>query len=284
MKRKYTLGSLVMLLLLINSSYVTSQPMPKMKKVKGGTIEMGNSYGLVNEQPVHTIEVKDFFIGKYEVTVEQYLAFCDATNSHYPEWLEEGNDYHEDYVGYHVDYHVETGKNPYYKLLGYSRIENEDLPIAGISWYDATAYCQWLSDKTGKKYRLPTEAEWEYAARGGLKNNNSQYAGDNAIVKIGWTEVNAKSKPHPVGEMKSNELGIYDMCGNVWEWCSDWYDWDYYKNSPKENPQGPEAGNTRVLRGGSWHSRSATSSVSFRYYAYPNFRISLVGFRVVREE
>ncbi|MEM9848751.1 MAG: SUMF1/EgtB/PvdO family nonheme iron enzyme [Bacteroidota bacterium] len=250
----------------------TSFKAPAMIFVKGDTFTMGCKDGRDkdcrdSEKPAHQVRVKDFSIGKYEVTVEEYLAFADATNSHYPKWLEKGN-----------NYHVETGTDDFYKKKGYSR-RAASLPVVGVSWNDAVAYCKWLSRKTGKDYRLPTEAEWEYAARGGQKSNNYQYAGSNTLGTVAWYSGNSDSKPHNVGGKKANELGIYDMSGNVWEWCNDRFDKDYYSNSPSSNPQGAANGRSRVLRGGSWDFSPSFCRVSYRLNGNPDFGSNDLGFR-----
>ena len=141
-----------------------------------------------------------------------------------------------------------------------------------------------MNTKTGLNYRLPTEAEWEYAARGGVKTQNSasqKYSGSNNINEIAWYDNNSNSKTHSVGSKKPNELGIYDMSGNVWEWCNDWYDSSYYKNSPKNNPQGASSGSSRVNRGGSWNINAEYCRVANRYYNSPGSSSHYLGFRLL---
>ena len=230
---------------------------------------MGSNDGYDWEKPVHRVTLGDYYIGKYEVTVGEYLAFCDATKSHYPEWLEAGS-----------EYHIETGSDTYYKGSGYAR-SSVRLPIVGVSWNDAIAYCKWLSSKTGKTYRLPTEAEWEYAAHGGKDSKGYVYAGSNDDKSVGWNDSNSGRKAHEVGGLKANELGLYDMTGNVWEWCSDWYSDSYYSSSASSNPTGPSIGTNRVLRGGGWGGDAQNSRVAFRFFNTPEYRNSSYGFRVV---
>jgi formylglycine-generating enzyme required for sulfatase activity len=122
-------------------------------------------------------------------------------------------------------------------------------PVVYISWNDACAYADWLSKKTGKTWRLPTEAEWEFAAKAG---QNLRYAGTDNLEAAGWFKTNAKKRLHPVGTKMPNFFGLYDMSGNAWEWCSDYYTEDFYKNSPAKNPTGAKSGQSRVIRGGSW--------------------------------
>ena len=168
------------------------------------------------------------------------------------------------------------GNNP-------SNFKDDDLPVEMVSWNDVQEYINKLKAKTGKKYRLPTEAEWEYAARGGNKSRNCAYSGSNKLDEVAWYDGNSGSKTHSVGTKKPNELGIYDMSGNVWEWCSDWYGEDCYKNSPERNPKGPSSGSSRLLRGGSWNYHNNNCRVSTRDNYIPVNSNSFVGFRVVEE-
>ncbi|AEE52506.1 SUMF1/EgtB/PvdO family nonheme iron enzyme [Haliscomenobacter hydrossis] len=248
--------------------------------VKGGSFTMGCTSEQQNcgedEKPTHQVNLGDFYLSKNELTIGEYLKFADETRSHYPEWLEQGS-----------KYNLETGSDDHYKNKGLSR-NATDLPVVGVSWEDAKAYCEWLSRKTGLKYRLPTEAEWEYAARGGglgITQTNfqvTQYAGSNSIDEVAWHSSNSGSKPHPVGQKKPNRLGLYDMSGNVWEWCADWYDSSYYKNSPSTNPPGAITGSDRVCRGGSWNYVPRDARMAGRGRYTPVNRIYDIGFRVAR--
>jgi formylglycine-generating enzyme required for sulfatase activity len=138
-----------------------------------------------------------------------------------------------------------------------------------------------LNKITGGDYRLPTEAEWEYAARGGNKSQGYKYSGSNTIGDVAWYYDNSGSKTHAVGTKQANELGIYDMSGNVYEWCSDWYGADYYSSSRQTNPMGPSSGSYRVIRGGSWCNRARYCRVSIRGSNFPSIRYDLIGFRLV---
>ncbi|MGV8136004.1 MAG: formylglycine-generating enzyme family protein [Mangrovibacterium sp.] len=219
-----------------------------MVAVQGGTFSMGSNEGGDDEKPAHRVTVSDFYMGKYGVTFVQYDAYCEAAGKSKPD--DEG-----------------FGRG--------------NRPVINVSWNDAVAYCRWLSQKTGKTYRLPTEAEWEYAARGGNKSRGYKYPGSNTIDNVGWYRENSGHETHPVGQKQPNELGIYDMGGNVWEWCSDWHDESYYGGSPQNNPTGPLSGSDRVLRGGSWYVNATFCRVSFRYYYDPGDGSYDYGFRLV---
>ena len=216
---------------------------PQMVLVKGGEFMMGDDNGYSNEKPAHKVVVSDFYIGKYEVTQKEWTDIM--------------------------------GTNPsYFKGC-------DNCPVEQVSWNDVLVFIQKLNNKTGKTYRLPTEAEWEYAAGGGA-NNRTKWAGTNIEKDFGvyaWYSVNSGSKTHPIGTKKPNSLGIYDMSGNVWEWCSDWFGSDYYKSSPSNNPKGPSNGSSRVIRGGAWDLHAGSSRVASRYRNTPGDYWDRIGFR-----
>lgn len=155
-----------------------------------------------------------------------------------------------------------------------------DYPMYYVSWDEAMEFCRLLSNKTGRTYTLPTEAQWEYAARGGNKNEGAKYAGSNMIDAVAWYTDNSGSSTHIVGSKRANALGIYDMSGNVWEWCKDWYA-NSYVSYDTNNPVGPSSGSGRVIRGGGWGSSASHCRVANRSYSSPGTRFSYLGFRVV---
>ena len=217
--------------------------------IKSGCFQMGDTFGDGDndENPVHEVCVNDFYMGEHEVTQK--------------EWKEV------------------MGNNPSgFKDCG------GDCPVESVSWNDVQQYIRKLNDKTGMKYRLPTEAEWEYAARGG--GRKEKYAGTSKKSDLGdyaWYEDNSGRKTHPVKAKQPNSLGPYDMSGNVWEWVSDWYDKNYYRNSPKDNPIGPASGKYKVLRGGSWSSWPLDLRATSRYGLKPDSRYTGLGFRIAQD-
>ena len=216
---------------------------PEMVKVEGGTFTMGSD----TKKPAHSVSLSNFSIGKYEVTVGQYKAFCTATSRKMPDAPEWG--------------------------------WNDNHPMVLVNYNDCVAYCNWLGEEYGGSWRLPTEAEWEYAARGGNKSIKYQYSGGSDLDELGWYADNSSGQANYVGRKKPNELGIYDMSGNVWEWCKDWY--GAYTAEAQTNPKGASSGTFRVLRGGGWDGTSAGCRVAFRTYRGPTYRYSRIGFRVV---
>ena len=212
--------------------------------VEGGTFNMGSNDGGEDEKPVHEVTVNSFYISKYEVTQKEWISIM--------------------------------GNNP-------SNFKGDSLPVENVSWDKVQEFIKKFNQKTGKNYRLPTEAEWEYAARGGKKSKGYKYSGSNNINDVAWHSSNSSSKTHEVGTKQPNELGIYDMSGNVWEWCSDWYGENYYGSSPSNNPKGPNSGDYRVLRGGSWGDLDDLSRSAVRYSYDPGFRDYGLGFRLVQD-
>lgn len=243
---------------------------PIMVSVEGGTFTLGSNTIANDEKPAHKVTLDDFYIGKYEVTYSEFLRFMHAT-------------------GYVVEaelpdsVRIKKGYGPrtFIEPLMDVKASDSMRPVGNINWYDAQAYIKWLNEKTGKSYRLPTEAEWEYAARGGKKMTETYYVGDNDLNKVAWYFANAENRSHTVGGKQANELGIYDMAGNVREWCNEWYGEFYYASSPELNPQGPDIGRQRSLRGGSWVSKADRMRLTFRNYDYPYNSHNDYGFRLV---
>jgi len=241
---------------------------PSMIRISAGSYTMGSDSGDDDKKPPHRVEIGyDFEIGKYEVTIGEYKECVADGGCRNPEWLEDGS-----------KYHIHTGSDDYYKKM----CLEDTCPIIGVSWDDAKSYTQWLSQKRGERYRLPTEAEWEYVARAGTATRWSFGSDEKELGKYGWYNTNSDNKTHPVGEKLPNPWGLHDIHGNVWEWCEDWYTADY-KNTPKDgtaNNQG--AKEYRVLRGGSWIDFADWSRSSVRFWYYPAYRDYVWGFRLLR--
>ena len=219
---------------------------PPMVFVAGSTFKMGSDSGVSDEKPVHSVSLKNFSIGKYEVSQGLWQRVM--------------------------------GSNP----SGFKGCET--CPVEDVKWKDIQEFLNRLNKITGKSYRLPTEAEWEYAASGGTKSKGYKFSGSNDPAEVGWIKSNADAKTHPVGQKKPNELGLYDMCGNVWELCSDWYDIHYYKKSPASGPQNKNLGLFRVSRGGSWRSGPERCYNKARNRNIKDHHIQNGGFRLVLDK
>lgn len=218
--------------------------------VEGGTFKMGSEDGEKDEQPVHDVTLSDYYIGEMEVTKELWNA-------------------------------VKSGSS--------SSLYNEKKPCTEMTYRECLEWIELLNQKTEYKFRLPTEAEWEFAARGGNKSQGYRYSGSNNLSQVAWWNGNSNNKLHDVGMLTPNELGIYDMSGNAWEWCSDWYDKDFYKTSPEKNPsknrkeKGDNRVAKRVARGGCTNYGDKYCTVSYRYHCSSESRESRGGFRLVME-
>jgi len=242
----------------------------KFVLVEGGTFKMGTEKPVeIHEGPEHDVTVKSFYLVKTEVTFDDI-----------DKWLTETK--------------RDTGTVP---SLNWGRGK---MAAHMTSWRTAVEYCNWLSEKeklskcylingkevtyldTAKGYRLPTEAEWEFAARGGNKAKGTLFAGSDNVDEVAWYKVNSSEAPHQVAQKKPNELGLYDMNGNLWEWVWDLYDTYYYKYSEKSDPKGPATGDYRVTRGGAWYNYPNYTTIYTRQYNSPDFRQNSVGFRVAR--
>ncbi|MBQ5664045.1 MAG: formylglycine-generating enzyme family protein [Bacteroidaceae bacterium] len=239
----------------IPSGWTVSEPTPepaenvvtvngvsfKMVSVKGGTFNMGSTSGESDEKPVHSVTLSDYAIGETEVTQELWRAVM--------------------------------GTNP-------SEFKGDKKPVERVSWNDCQTFITKLNQLTGGKFRLPTEAEWEFAARGGVESKGYTYSGSNRIGDVAWYSENSSSKTHDVGTKAANELGIYDMSGNVYEWCQDFFISSYYSSSPQNNPTGPSSGSGRVSRGGSWGYAATFCRSSCRDSYSPSIARNFIGLRL----
>ena len=240
-----------------------------MKFIMGRSFQMGSNDGDSKEKPMHTVQVGNFFMSKYEVTNQEFCAFLNSEGNKTEggvTWLALGTEDYYDITKSNGRFSVKSGRNRQ--------------PIRNVSWYGATAYSVWLSTKTGKSYRLPTEAEWEFSARGG---QSYKFAGSDNIEDVAWVNSNSGNTTHEVGKKQANGFSLHDMSGNVWEWCSDYYDENYYKNSPTQNPQGAQSGSSRVLRGGSWNFDDNVCRPTVRVSLEPYYRNYIIGFRLARD-
>lgn len=216
-----------------------------MVYVSGGTFTMGGtseqgSDAYDDEKPTHSVTLSSYYICKYEVTQALWRAVM--------------------------------GNNP-------SNFKDDKLPVECVSWDDCQTFINRLNSYTGRNFRLPTEAEWEFAARGGNYSRHYKYSGSNYISDVAWYDGNSSNRTHPVGTKQANELGLYDMSGNVWEWCSDWY--GSYSSYSQNDPTGPNSGSCRVRRGGSWNNFARSCRSSNRDFITPGNRYNTLGLRLV---
>jgi len=245
--------------------------------VPAGAFTMGDRAGdgLARERPAHPVELGAFYIGRYEITNREWRKFRDDPGYDDPQYWPEGRVVPRDQVPYWTQPNNHGGGTP----------DSDEYPVLGVNWDAATAYCAWLSARTGKHYRLPTEAEWEKAARG---TDGRRYPWGESIDRdlANFVGTQAFDTVRPVGYFKGNAspYGAFDMAGNVLEWCQDWYDRDYYASSPRKNPQGPTTGAYRVVRGGSFFVEAPDLRTAARAAAWPSFQgHRMIGFRPVRE-
>lgn len=224
-------------------SYTVNGVVFNMIAVEGGIYTMGTNDAPGSEKdesPAHCVTLDNFYIGETEVTQELWSAVM--------------------------------GSNP----SGYN--SNPQLPVESVSWFECLDFIEKLNELTGENFKMPTEAQWEYAARGGKKSKGTLYSGSDSIADVAWYKDNSQETTHPVKQKLPNELGLYDMSGNVWEWCSDWYG-DYPADACK-NPVGPQEGRNRVVRGGSWLVEPAICRPSDRSFGTPKGGGCVVGLRL----
>jgi formylglycine-generating enzyme required for sulfatase activity len=230
---------------------------PALVRIPAGGFLMGCDTGQDNEKPVHRVWVDEFLLAGRQVTNADYGRFLRDTASPSP-------------------------PPPFWSDSAFNHPEQ---PVVGVSWFEAIRYCEWLSASTGGKFRLPTEAEWERAARGGYKDAGALFPWGDAPPQslpdyASRCAGHWQTGPEPVGRAEPNAYGLYNMCDNVHEWCSDWYAADYYAVSPERNPRGPETGERHVSRGGSWRHHVKMSRCAARSSIPPEFKYADYGFRV----
>ena len=238
---------------LVNQTFTVKGVNFDMIAVEGGTFTMGateeqGSEAYNDEKPTHPVTLSSYYIGKTEVTQELWEAVMGSNPSRFKD----------------------------------SNFQDPKLPVEQVSWNDCQTFITKLNALTGKNFRLPTEAEWEFAARGGNKSKGYIYSGSNTIVDVAWYNSNSNWATCPVATKAPNELGIYDMSGNVWEWCSDWF--GNYSSESQTNPTGPKSGSYRVERGGCWYCNTRYCRVSYRGNYPPNYINEYLGLRLCLSE
>ncbi len=266
----------------------------EMVLVPAGAFTMGDDTGLDDEKPAHKVTMtKPFYLGRHEVTVAQFRRFVEATG--YKTDAEKGTGF-QGAFGWNRET-MEFAMNEEYSWRSPGFPQSDSDPVVNVSWNDATAFCEWLSHEEGKSYRLPTEAEWEYACRAGT--TTAYFHGDETegAAKVGnvadaafeeqFPELEGFIKANdgfahtsPAGSFAPNAFGLHDMHGNVWEWCADWYDPEYYAQTPVNDPPGPASGEERVYRGGGWFNCTRGCRSASRSASQPENRNLTLGFRV----
>ena len=239
--------------------------------VPAGCFFMGNTFDdpYHTEMPVHEVCLGSFSISPFPVTRQEFEKFVIETG--YRTDAEKSG-------GCYIYVSSSWKKNPAANWRNPGFQQEGDHPVVCVSWNDTAEYTGWLVRKNNRDYRLPTEAEWEYAARSGGKSE--RFAGGDDVDKVAWYASNSDNRTHPVGRKQSNGLGLYDMSGNVWQWTGDWYDRRYYRMSPRNDPQGPTSGTKRVFRGGSWFYDQRGVRATYRDFSAPDFSSSYLGFRL----
>jgi len=222
---------------------------PTLVSIPQGCFLMGSASGQDCERPIHRVWIDALLLAAAQVTNAEYERFVSSTASDPPPFWRDQN------------------------------FNHPQQPVTGVSWFDAQRYCQWLASQTGRAYRLPTEAEWERAARGDLEQSIFPW-GDELPQSLPDYATRWQTGPEPVASYAPNSFGLYNICDNVHEWCSDWYDPNYYATSPERNPQGPNQGQRKASRGGSWRHHVKVSRCSARSSIPPDFHYADYGFRV----
>ncbi len=277
-------------------TFYNTEQFRQMIDVQGGIFNMGSDFS-EDEQPVHTVTLNDFSIGKYEVTHVEFLEFLNNTSVN-----EDGTLNGIKIIAIeNPECAIQFAGDMFY-FDGSDIVETANTPVIFVTWFGAASYCNWLSEREGLEkvynfsnddvtinwsangYRLPTEAEWEYAARGGQNSQGYIYSGSDNIYDVAWFRNSFIRTIQIVGQKQPNELGIYDMSGNVWEWCNDWYDDNYYSESPENNPHGPETGTFRVKRGGGFKDFANECRTTNRSYFTLNSGYFNLGFRVCKPD
>jgi formylglycine-generating enzyme len=222
---------------------------PILVSIPAGWFLMGSETGQDNERPIHRVWIDALRLAAHQVTNTDYSRFLVATGTLPPPFWRDPN------------------------------FNHPEQPVVGVSWHQAAQYCQWLSAVTNHSYRLPTEAEWERAARAGFENQLFPW-GDAPPESLPNYAARWQTGPEPVARSEPNDFGVFDMCANIHEWCSDWYDPNYYAASPERNPGGPDTGQRRASRGGSWRHHIKVSRCATRSSIPPAFQYADYGFRV----
>lgn len=266
----------------------TKGPPEGMVLIPGGSFLMGSEDGDSDEKPVHEVYVDAFYLDQYEVTVAKFREFVNVSG-----YKTDAENEGFSYVWNGKEWEKKEGINWRHNAEG--KISADDHPVINVSWNDAAAYARWA------KKRLPTEAEWEYAARSGSKGYRYSWGNGSPTGRKGGNIADESAKrvftggtfwegyddgfvyTAPVGSFEPNEFRLFDMTGNVWEWCSDWYAEDYYSKSPKQNPKGPATGTSRVFRGGSWYLSPRDVRCAYRFWYFPSARNFYVGFRCAQD-
>jgi len=241
-----------------------------MIRIPAGAFTIGSrrGHGEDDEFPAHQVHVDEFLIARYPVTAAEWALFLNQAGN--PD----------------LSFFEPSDQTTVILLNGiyYPRRDCAKHPANGVNWNGAVAFCEWLSQKTGKEFRLPFEAEWEKAARGAMEHMRYPWGNDppNGMAQFDQKWVDPRHTLSPVDSYPPNSYGLHDMVGNVWEWCADWYAGDYYQNSPTINPKGPESGQMKVMRGGSWGCLDVQVRCGIRVGEWPGSTSSGAGFRLAR--